>query len=118
MSLGHVEERPRKKRRFFVDDAPVADKTLDADVSLPDEPNALPQTFPDPQEVKEEDDTAYQNGSAVYQKENPDGSHKGFDIDTFTSVVGEAVPPATIERLRSIAGGNLERGIVFPCYSQ
>src|SRR5437879_623700 len=47
MSSADYEERPAKKRRFFVDDSPIADRTLHHEPSLPDEVDALPETFPD-----------------------------------------------------------------------
>jgi DNA repair protein RAD5 len=95
MSFGDVEERPTKKRRFFVDDSPIVDQTLTAEPSLPDEINALP-------EILASNVVDGGAGSAV---------EDGFDADLLSSFVGEQLPAPTVERLRELSGNSIERGV-------
>ena len=84
MSYVELEERPVKKRRFFVDepeDTPIQDATVNPEPSLPGEINAL-----------------------------PDHSSPGFNAEVFNSVVGETLPDSDIQRLRELSDNNLERG--------
>lgn len=101
MSFADVDERPAKKRRFFVDEeSPIADPTLDPKPSLPDEINALSETVPDAAPAGETADTpdAGRDGTA------------GFDTELFASVVGEQVPQSTISKLQELSGGDIQRG--------
>lgn len=104
MSYGDLEERPAKKRRFFVDDSPAPDTTLTAETSLPDEVNALEETESGP---------ASEGGKA-----NGNGSDADFDVSLLESFVGEPLPLSTIERLKELSGNNVERGKVVNRVSQ
>lgn len=101
MSFADVDERPAKKRRFFLDeDSSIADHTLDPEPSLPDEINALPETLPDATAAKETAETPSIEQDAV----------GGFDTSLFASVVGEQVSESTIKRLQELSGGDIQRG--------
>ncbi|EON70016.1 hypothetical protein W97_09282 [Coniosporium apollinis CBS 100218] len=102
MSFADVDERPAKKRRFFLDeDSPIADHTLDPEPSLPDETNALPETLPDATAAKETAETPSIEQDAA----------GGFDTSLFASVVGEQVPQSTIKRLQELTGGDIQRAV-------
>ena len=95
MSHGDVEieERPKKKRRFFVDD--VDEPALNPEPSLPDEPapphgdSSAPTT----------------NGAAV-----------GFDPEGLEAIIGERLSLADVKKLDSLSNGNLEQGGMDMCY--
>ena len=96
MSFGDVEQRPLKKRRFFVEDPPVQEKPTLAE------------------------STPLQNGagtksSAKPQSDGVDGedavSSEAFNKDLFQSFTGTALSEAAFENLREAAGNDMERGI-------
>jgi len=89
--MADVQERPHKKRRFFVDD-PV-DETLSAEPSLPDEINTAPET----------------NDYATHAQE--ESKPDTFDADTFEAVVGGDVPDSALRSLQGRFGSNLEQAI-------
>jgi len=94
MSYAEIEERPAKKRRFFVDD--VDEPSLNPEPSLPDEINALPEI------AKPSLDT--------------NGNHEQsgtFDADTLEAVIGEKLSPDAVQKLRDLSGNNLEQGETF-----
>ncbi|KAK3066656.1 DNA helicase rad5, partial [Teratosphaeriaceae sp. CCFEE 6253] len=84
MTEVETQERPHKKRRFFVEDSPPHDATFAAEPasSPPDDTAAAPKT-----------------GADV------------FDADTFRAIAGGEVPPSTMRSLQGRFGGNLEQAI-------
>lgn len=102
MSCGDFEERPAKKRRFFVEDEPAADATFTQEPSLPDEVNAFPaNALPDAAvAVDTEDQSAAQHTESA-----------GFNADLFASFVGEQVSPDILKRLQEASGNDIERGM-------
>lgn len=87
MSSMDIGQRPTKKRRFF---------------------------------VEEEDEIVPNNGqpAAPTPGQTPDASTdqkqlngNGFDVELFTSIVGEDTPRDTIEKIRVAAGNNMERAV-------
>lgn len=97
------DERPAKKRRFFVDENEAShvqnvsqqNTSSQADYSVNDEGNDIID-----ERQKQPNET-----TAVHQDAN------GFDAQLFTSIVGQDVPETTIAKIRKAAGGNLERAI-------
>ncbi len=117
MSQADVEQRPAKKRRFFVEDSPIADRTGFAASSVPDKTdesqeiststrtgetfaNAYGQSL---DQVNIEKDVKVVEGNKL--------QNEGFDTELFASFVGEQVPEETMEMLRVAAGDNMERAI-------
>ncbi|KAK7558774.1 SNF2 family N-terminal domain-containing protein [Phyllosticta citricarpa] len=102
MSLGGFDERPAKKRRFFVEEEPANDSTLNNQPSLPDEIDAVPEsgqhvvTIGDP---------------PADTKDTNDAPNAGFDADLFASFVGEQVPDSTLEKLQELSVNDIERAI-------
>ncbi|KAF2138855.1 uncharacterized protein K452DRAFT_352946 [Aplosporella prunicola CBS 121167] len=94
--MAHGNERPAKKRRFFVDQSPVTSN----DTSLPDELEALPKTISDVQINAGAEDVA-----------NGDKGPEGFDPDLFASFVGQAVPAPTLQRLQKLSGNDIQHAI-------
>lgn len=121
MSCPDVEQRPAKKRRFFVEDPPIEDHTLYQEPALPDELDALPETSPSthtretsidgfhPSSSQTEISTIQNGMGSVSGVEA--GFDGGFDGALFESFIGCTVPSSTIQRLRKVAGNNLERAI-------
>ncbi|KAL9612498.1 MAG: hypothetical protein Q9167_002929, partial [Letrouitia subvulpina] len=84
-----VQERPRKKRRYFVDDPPTPEETI---------PSIQP-----PQENV--------NANAFLESKTLDHVSAGFDKPLFESFVGEEVSDDVLNRLREVAGNDIERAI-------
>jgi DNA repair protein RAD5 len=85
-----LEQRPKKKRRFFVDDSPPA-----AHKELPD---AAADSDP-----VETDDTGLGT--------QPKISESTFDVDVLSSFLGERVSDPVVAILCKLSKNNLERGI-------
>ncbi|KAL8987701.1 MAG: hypothetical protein Q9177_003117 [Variospora cf. flavescens] len=103
MSVAEVDQRPRKKRRFFVEDSPPPRENLgseqfkDADTSLTEGLSTSSTGA-----AGHKDATAGFNGQA---------SQIGFDKSLFESFVGQEVASTVIDRLQEVAGNNMERAI-------
>lgn len=154
MNGADLDQRPLKKRRFFVDDEPEpvslsneapSTYTLDASAECPqpdevshgseqdiEEQRALPiqdlrptitaETFNSPNSTQL---SAVPNDHGPTQGSTPrecvEGTSErilpppenggGFDIDLFTSVIGEKLPADTVKSIQSAASDNLERAV-------
>ncbi|KAL9044449.1 MAG: hypothetical protein Q9214_002414, partial [Letrouitia sp. 1 TL-2023] len=86
-----VQERPRKKRRYFVDDPPTPEETI-------------PSNQP-PQENADAD------ANAFLETKTSESVSAGFDKPLFESFVGEEISDGVLDRLREVAGNNIERAI-------
>lgn len=91
MSFGDIEERPAKKRRFFVEDSPVADRTVEIEDSKSDGNNATPDITP-------------QSSSTG------NGVSDGFDVELLNGIVGEELATSIVDKLKKLSGNNIERG--------
>jgi len=98
MSFGDLEERPAKKRRFFVDDSPVVDRTLSEEPSATDEANAFPEAPSAP-------------STAPQQRGVGDVTSEAFDGDLLENFLGEHLPYSTVQRLKELSGDDIERGM-------
>jgi hypothetical protein len=87
MSHADIEERPKKKRRFFVDD--IDEPALNPEPSLPDE--VKPETAETVNGMQEE--------KAV-----------GFDPEGLEAIIGEKLSLGDVKKLEDLSGGNLEQG--------
>ncbi|KAI4152099.1 MAG: hypothetical protein L6R39_001899 [Caloplaca ligustica] len=111
MSVAEIDHRPRKKRRFFVEDSPPPE---DKQLSPPSKDEvtisigAVQGTF-DPSPAKPASERAG-NGDPSKGPTNHE-SPMGFDKATFETFVGEEVASTTIDRLREVAGDDMERAI-------
>ena len=117
MNCVDFEQRPAKKRRFFAEEPPIDDQTLQSEPSLPDEINAL-SDIPHPAQSSDlsADNTQVFSGRTdinTHLRGTSTGhqSEDGFDKDLFESFVGGAVLPETLEKLRDMAGNDMERAI-------
>ena len=114
MSYPDVEERPLKKRRFFADESPVAEKTSWPEPSLPNG-DVLSEKSPNTP-ARQNTPSKFLSGSS---QTGADAAHEhepieetgGFDKQLFESFVGEEVPPDVMQRLREAAGDSMERAI-------
>lgn len=103
MSVAEVDQRPRKKRRFFVEDSPPPRENLgseefkDADTSLTEGLSTSSTRA-----AGHKDATAGLNDQA---------SQIRFDKSLFESFVGQEVASTVIDRLQEVAGNNMERAI-------
>ena len=117
MSFPDIEHRPAKKRRFFAEESPEADRSLYQEPSLPDEIDALPEassatytncTSTDGGHLSSSQTDANPHNQTIPSTANGVGD---FDKELFASFVGEEVPRETLEKLRILAGDNMERAI-------
>src|SRR6201996_1921479 len=106
----HENERPAKKRRFFVEDENGASNGHDAQ-NVSQQDISSQADFPVNDKGNDTIDERQQqsNESTTVQQNHPDAN--GFDAQLFTSIVGQDVPETTIAKIRKAAGGNLERAI-------
>ncbi|KAL3460384.1 SNF2 family N-terminal domain-containing protein [Aspergillus heterothallicus] len=126
MDYDPIDERPLKKRRFFVDDPsdatpPTADSTLltsslDASSSRIDGDNAVNGSHMAYEPSFGHNGEEAQSSAGVPTPEQnlqPPAESRidGFDTATFTSIVGEELPAGTLVRIRDASGGSLERAI-------
>lgn len=95
--FAELEQRPTKKRRFFVEDSPVHDSSLNAEPSLPDEVDALPEA-------------PRSDGEGEEQGHEENLTTNGFDVDLLSSFVGERLPEETVSRLKELSSGDIQRG--------
>ncbi|KAL5002203.1 DNA repair protein rad5 [Aspergillus recurvatus] len=130
MDFDASNDRPLKKRRFFVDDPldppqTPAEKTQAFDASLSvsthtDVNNGANHSLV--QNLASQDYKLPNNGHETRQTTAPATSaHQplppaqentgNFDTDAFVSIVGEEVSPETLLKIRKLSGGNLERAI-------
>ncbi|KAL4920456.1 DNA repair protein rad5 [Aspergillus aurantiobrunneus] len=132
MDFDASNDRPFKKRRFFVDDPHDATQsatesgipTSSLDASIPSSPrtdvhNGLngPHTIP----LVSHDRTLENGGQELqrtalptFENSPPTPGRKdidGFDTAAFVSIVGEEISSEALLKIRSVAGGNLERAI-------
>lgn len=101
MSLAELEQRPAKKRRFFVEDSPTEeDASSNPKPSSPSEQDAFIGIARSDDERQEQD----------HRESSP--PLNGFDVDLLSSFVGEQLPEDTVLRLKDLSGGDIQRGIL------
>ena len=105
-----IDQRPVKKRRFFVEDSPEPEHTLFSTASPLN--TALSTASTSPQETLPEPRSS-QTDLSIHNSKNgtASGSPTGFEKETFESFVGDKIAPATFEKLREVSGDNMERAI-------
>jgi len=113
MSHAEVEQRPAKKRRFFVEDSPIADRTTYAtssheETDTPAENASHSGTIQSPTKATGHAGSHVHISQDVGRKEAQTGT---FDTEVFASFVGEHVPEDTMDRLRTAAGDDMARAI-------
>lgn len=104
MSFGDIEERPAKKRRFFVEDSPVADKIVKIEDPKPNESNATPDITP-------------QSSTGHLQERDLNSAPDGFDVDLLNGIAGEELPTLVVDKLKKLSGNNIERGRIRRRYA-
>ena len=112
-----VEQRPTKKRRFFVEDSPPLESNSDP-VSLPHDAAdarstaststaSLDVAFGGNHPATSETDLSVHgsiNGGSP-------GSSDAFDKETFEAFIGDQVAPETFDQIRKSSNNNMERAI-------
>lgn len=98
------EERPAKKRRFFVEDSP--------------EPQFLPQPqeqSPLPQRHRKDGPPDERDRGDELETGNQTADEDGFDSQLFEAFVGEKMHGEDLGRLKSMAGNDTQRGRLTRC---
>ena len=101
MSYGDVQERPAKKRRFFVEDTPTIDSKSGEQASLVDEVGALPLR-------DQVENVAVPIESTENQEKKP--PQNSFDPDLLKAVIGTEVSDDCIKKLQRLCGSDVQRG--------
>jgi DNA repair protein RAD5 len=105
MSHADFHEPPRKKPRFFAEDppSPPLDETLNHEPSRPDEVNGLPEA---PHNIHNAD------SNQVPADATTGIEGEGFDVELFSSIVGERLPPSSLKKLQEQSRNDLQRGML------
>ncbi len=107
------QQRPAKKRRFFVEDSPVADRTVYAAPSHneSDPSTEIPSHYGTVQHSSVTSGELSDRASKGQDGKENKNKAGGFDAELFASFVGEQVPEDTMRRLREAAGNDMERAM-------
>ncbi|KIV93213.1 hypothetical protein PV10_04448 [Exophiala mesophila] len=97
-----IDDRPKKKRRFFVDDPIVEDDQHPQPQSNPSRPTSATSSVP--LENSSQTDPVDIDGF-------PESETPAFDADTFCAFVGKDVEKDIVAKIQAAANGNLERAI-------
>lgn len=96
MSSADLQERPAKKRRFFVEDPPEeADQSLNPEPTLPGE---VPGQALNPGQGETEGEG------------NANGGAAAFNAELFASIVGETLDENSLRIIREQSNDDLQRG--------
>ncbi|KAE8310762.1 SNF2 family N-terminal domain-containing protein [Aspergillus transmontanensis] len=119
-----INDRPLKKRRFFVDEeedtkpSPIDSIAASLDASTPRSTHDDQPPVVQSHGVQLEDATISVNGEGNGARANFNDTKwctqedtDGFDTEVFISIIGERLSSDTIRKIRSVAGGDLERAI-------
>ncbi|KKY21157.1 putative dna excision repair protein [Phaeomoniella chlamydospora] len=100
MSTPEIDQRPAKKRRFFVDE-PVSTAEINAETSSSPSP-LIPSTS-----SRTGTDQQTQHDS------HKDGNDAGasFDTSTFLAFIGQPLSPDVAQQIEDAAGGDMERAV-------
>lgn len=98
-AMTDFEERPAKKRRFFVDDPPE----VDFHPQLPDSP-------PNDLYSQNEKNPPHTNGHIAPADGHERSAPDGFDKELFEAFVGEKLAGGDANRLKSMADSDTQRG--------
>lgn len=96
MSVAEIDQRPRKKRRFFVEDSPPPEDKVSA------------------QQSNHEATISVDNQRPSSSSTDGISSHEaqiGLDKSLFESFVGQEVASTVLNQLRELAGDDMERAI-------
>ncbi|KAL9008626.1 MAG: hypothetical protein Q9173_006270 [Seirophora scorigena] len=104
MSVAEVDQRPRKKRRFFVEDSPPPEEKLSSQHFKDADTSAVLTEVPT-------SSTGAAGNRDAATGVNGGGSQVGFDKSLFESFIGQEVASTVVDRLREVAGDDMERAI-------
>ncbi|MCJ1474863.1 DNA helicase rad5 [Lambiella insularis] len=117
MSCPDIEQRPRKKRRFFVDDPPTPEPAPPA-VSPQTQTINLPDTSPSTYTRGTSTELAHFSSSQTDASIHDAGAGitsaqvgNGPNIELLESFIGVKLPQDTARKLWDLAGGDVERAI-------
>ena len=97
-----IDNRPRKRRRFFVDDPEDEPAASSNHVS-----SSRPQSLTSDGGER----ASSQTEPADFQPANDAVSKNAFDVDTFCTFVGEQVDRDVVQKIQDASNGNMERAI-------
>ncbi|KAF2838203.1 DNA repair protein, RAD5 [Patellaria atrata CBS 101060] len=101
MSLSEFDDRPTKKRRFFVEESPIIDRFIPTDA------HALPSPTPDATSGTQD----CESNAHLYPAEVRNNREQAFDSEMLASIVGETISQDIVKRLRELSGNDLQQAI-------
>ena len=117
VEMTDIEQRPAKKRRFFVDDPPSPPQAPPAETPLRVS-NALPDTSPATYTRETSIEGVHISSSQTEASTYVDGiaeagtqAKHGFDKELLESFIGAKISDETARKLQDVAGGDTERAI-------
>lgn len=121
MSVSDINPRPAKKRRFFVEDSPIKESSVQDGAktvsSLNDDANALPatstNTSPSDRLHDGEHPTSSQTDHSIHNGTDSATARASLELDreTLEAFVGDKVPSTAFERIKEASGNNMERAV-------
>jgi DNA repair protein RAD5 len=98
-----IDQRPAKKRRFFVDD--LEDDVVQPDQTSSNYASSRPSAANSPAPQAQSSQTDSQDVTNTEEKTN------GFDAETFKAFIGEDVNDGIVKAVCEASNGNMERAI-------
>ncbi|KAL4957723.1 SNF2 family N-terminal domain-containing protein [Aspergillus filifer] len=128
MDFDASNDRPFKKRRFFVDEEPqpaiepAVPSSLDASSIPSSRINSSNGVNGSHTDLPNTQGSIFENGAqnprptsiSPFERQTQSPGQKdldGFDTEAFIGIVGEQVSPEVLLKIRKVSGGNLERAI-------
>lgn len=117
MNVSDIDHRPKKKRRFFVDDPPEDAVCAPSTETVGNGVDALLVTSPNttPEESLREEGQPNSSQTDISTHDGVNGVHhdgsENFDRGTFQAFVGDEVASSTFEKIREASANNMERAI-------
>ncbi|OJD28314.1 hypothetical protein ACJ73_00286 [Blastomyces percursus] len=114
MTSTDIDQRPVKKRRFFVEDEPEAlcnETAKDVDASLEKAADAHSVRSPTPGLLNPEASSPASRGTAIPAARLPAAVEDGFDGELFATIVGQPVDSDTVQKIRTAAKNDMQTAI-------
>ncbi|KAL8706037.1 MAG: hypothetical protein Q9225_007989, partial [Loekoesia sp. 1 TL-2023] len=114
MSVAEIDQRPRKKRRFFVEDSPPPEEKISKQFSGSEHISGTATVDSGSHLETPRPTSSSTIGTANDTPQNEaDGrrNQTGFDKTLFESFVGQEVASTVIDQLQEVAGDDMERAI-------
>ncbi|EEQ90005.2 DNA repair protein rad5 [Blastomyces dermatitidis ER-3] len=114
MTSTDIDQRPAKKRRFFVEDEPEAlriETAKGVDASLEEAADAHSARIPTPGLLNPEAPSPVSHDTTIPVAGPAAAVEDGFDGELFATIVGQPVDPDTFQKIRTAAKNDMQTAI-------